>query len=147
MRWLALWLPDAASSTHWEATLYRDMAGAAWAAGEPEVALDFAERACFLAEWLGDESLYGYCRDGKAELLLKAGQSTRALDYLSPPGPNDVPYDRIQKILRWARLLWDHGDRTAADWLSEAYELIERFNYTQFRVSADALAQEFRAGC
>jgi hypothetical protein len=43
--------------------------------------------------------------------------------------------------LRWARLLRDLGERTATDWLAEAYALIEQSGYDQFRAEADALAR------
>jgi hypothetical protein len=34
------------------------------------------------------------------------------------------------------------GDRTAADWLTAAYALIEHSGYDQFRAEADALARD-----
>jgi transcriptional regulator with XRE-family HTH domain len=141
VEWLRLWL-SATTDSWWEGILYRDMAEFAWWAGQPGAAHAFSQRACDLAEQVGDEAVLTYTRGNRADLLLRAGQPHEASAFIEAPLPHDRPYGRIVETLRWARLLRDLRDSTATHWLAEAYALIEQSGFHQFRAEADALARE-----
>ena len=57
--------------------------------------------------------------------------------------PGNPPHGRLLDILQWAAVMRAVGDRTAANWLAEAYALIEQSGYGPFLTTADALAKEF----
>jgi transcriptional regulator with XRE-family HTH domain len=139
---LRVWLPEAAGS-HWEADLCRHLAEQVWWVGEPTTALAFADRGCSLAEQLDDEGSFRWCRYVKADLLLRSGRPHEACALAGPPRPADPPYGRILDALRWARALHDVGENRAADWLAEAYALIEQYDYAPLRAAADELSLKF----
>jgi transcriptional regulator with XRE-family HTH domain len=141
VEWLQAWLPHAAGAG-WEIALYRDMAENASWAGQPEAANAFADRACRLAEQLEDESAARLCRDVRADLFVRSGQPRKALGLLSPPEAHAVTLQRLLGTLRWVRMMRSLGEPAAAAWLAEAYALIERHGYPQFRGTADELARE-----
>ena len=140
-RWLQRWLP-VAPGTDWEVDLCRHLAEHAWWAEQPEAAIGFAERACSLADSLGDEGLFHWCRHGKADLLVRSGRSQEARELLTPPESDGPPHGRLLDTLRWASVLRAMRDPTVSDWLAAAYVLIEQSGYSPFREVADALASE-----
>jgi transcriptional regulator with XRE-family HTH domain len=131
------------SASVWAVYQYRHLAEAASLAGQPEAAARFADRGYCLAERLEDLGLMGYCRDGRADLHLRAGQPHEALALLTPPEYASIPYGMILDRLRWVRALITVGDESAVDWLEEAYALIEAHGYAPFRAEADELAHTF----
>jgi transcriptional regulator with XRE-family HTH domain len=141
VEWLQRWLPGAAGSP-WGSFLYHDLAEHAWWAGQPDAAHAFAQRACCLAEGVGDPGPLNYCRFQQGDLLLRSGRPQEAIALISPPEPDHLPYGKLLDILRWAHALRDVGEHaTAADWLAQAYALIEQYHYPRFRALADALAR------
>jgi transcriptional regulator with XRE-family HTH domain len=145
MSWLQQWLP-AVAGTRCESPLYRFLADEAWWAGQPEAALAFSERAYMLARPLDDESVEYLSRRVWADMLLRSGQPERAAAVLSPPKPDLLPFERILAVLQWVALRYTLGDPEAGDWLAEGYALIERYEYPEFRVTADALARRCWGG-
>jgi transcriptional regulator with XRE-family HTH domain len=139
---LRVWLP-AAGGGEWHVDLYRHLAPQAWWAGQPEAAAAFGDRSCALAERLGDERLWHWCRLGRVDIYLRSGQTQEALALLSPPNPNAPPYGKINDRLLWARAMHAVGEKTAADWLSEAYALIDEHGYAPLRAEADELSRLF----
>ena len=139
--WLRRWLP-LAPGTDWEVDLCRHLAEHAWWAKQPEAAVAFIDHACSQAERLGDQGLFHWSCNGKADLLLRLGQSQEARALLHPPLPGNPPHGRLLDILRWASVTQAVGDPTATHWLAEAYALIEQSGYRPFLATADALARE-----
>ena len=139
---LQMWLPGA-GGTHLEVMLYNDMAEHAWWAGETDAAVAFSQRSYRLAERSGNAAWIAACGDGRADLFLRLGQPEKARDFVFPPAPEEFHYLRIGRILRWVRLGLALNDPTAADWLAEAYALIEKHGYHRYRPSAEALTREF----
>jgi transcriptional regulator with XRE-family HTH domain len=141
LAWLQRWLP-LAPGTKCEVELCRRLAEHAWGAEQPNDAIAFVERACSLAERLGDQHLYKCCQFERAGFLLRLGRSQEACALLARPSTDSPPYGRLQDTLRWASAMHGVGDPSAAHWLAEAYALIEQSGYVPFRATADALSRE-----
>jgi transcriptional regulator with XRE-family HTH domain len=141
VEWLQAWLPDATGSD-WEVFVYRDMAEHAWWAGRPEAADAFSKHALSLEEWKGREIVRAGSHETRSDILVRSGNAEKAIALLDPPA-NRFPVGRIRENLRWVSLLQALGDPAAADWLTEAYTLIDQHDYPQFRAQADVLARQF----
>jgi transcriptional regulator with XRE-family HTH domain len=137
------WLREA-GSVEWECALYRDLAGYAYRTGHRAAALGLADRAQLLAERTELLQPRMHSRAVRVDLFLRSGLAQKALPLLVPVGDYIEPFHQILEALRWVNVLWDLGDRSAAaDHLTQAYDLIERYQYPNFRQSADDLARRF----
>jgi transcriptional regulator with XRE-family HTH domain len=141
VNWLRVWR-SAGSGPRWEIPFYREMGDYAWYAGQGAAALSFANHARRLAEQAEDPSALRLCQGVQVDLLVRAGRAREALPLLSSPDDYSLGLARLLETLRWVKVLRALGEPSASDWLNQAYSLIERYRYPNFRKTADELARE-----
>jgi len=137
---LASWLPYG-SGPDWETFLYREMGVHAADAGNPEAAMDLAERALEVADRAQDPAAVRVARRVKAGVLISVGQFEAAAAFL-PRELAVVPARRLLEMLHWSQCLLGMGERSAAvRYLNGGYDLAAAYDYP--RAGLDVVTQEF----
>jgi transcriptional regulator with XRE-family HTH domain len=135
------WFPMVAAPAL-RASLYRDMADYLRRGGELANALHYSAQARVLAERGEDQALVELTAFTHAGVLIEAGQPDKALPLLRP-GDISVPIQHLNEAFLWTRAFLKMEDRTAAAaWMSRTYTLMDSYDLTYCKMTADILAQQ-----